>query len=218
VALREGVERVANALLVDSAQAQAVLAEKPNAVRAALGKDMVAYTSRYRIVEDRGERTALFTENPDFDTEYQVVVEVYVDVDRVEAQLVSAGLLAPAQPAKNLSGVRIEVRGLTEYAGYEAFRALLLDDLGASEVSVVEFARGRIRMIVATESNQSDLVTDMQAAAPASLEIVPLEVDDVLVLAVRWDSSAAPEADEVPVWRESGSKGPGSDGRAGGGQ
>ena len=42
---------------------------------AALGKNPLDYANRFRILEDRGERPALFTEIPGVSTEYVVLVE-----------------------------------------------------------------------------------------------------------------------------------------------
>ena len=60
-------------------------------LRSALGKDLLPYTRSYRILEDQGELPVLFNDVPGVETEYVVVVEVIVDLDRIAAALESAG-------------------------------------------------------------------------------------------------------------------------------
>ena len=93
-ALREAVNRTALALL-----AQLPVSEDGAGIELSgvLGADPLEYASRYQVIEDRGERPALFVTDPDAVSEYVVVVEVYLDLDRVRDRLRAAGLeLAPS--------------------------------------------------------------------------------------------------------------------------
>jgi hypothetical protein len=176
-ALWEGVSRVAADLLVDSAL-PAEAESGGNRIESALGRDMVSYTKSFRIVEDQGERPALFTEHPEAATEYVVVVEVEVEVDRVRDALVRAGLLEDAG-AGVLTGIELEVRGLTRYAGYQELMALLQSErVGAAAVHPREYEHGRAQMRVQAEWGASELLERLLAAAPPHLRITPLEVEE----------------------------------------
>ncbi len=204
-ALWEGVYRVAAGLLVDS------LLPDPNPVRSALGSDVTPYTRSFRILEDQGERPALFSDDPDAYTEYVVVVEVQVDVDRVKERLLAAGLLEPSGHSVELSRIRLEVRGLTQYRGYEELLALLLGEgVGARSVTPLEFRRGYTLLQVEAEYRASELLERLLASASAQLRITPLTLDDAaagdagegahrrhqsLTLEVSWSPPPSPEPD-----------------------
>jgi hypothetical protein len=207
-ALWEGVSRVAAELLVDS---DAIASEgSAKSIEKALGRDVVSYTKSFRIVEDQGERPALFTEHPDAATEYVVVVELEVDTDRVREALVAAGLLAEAGAAA-LKGIELDVRGLTDYAGYLALVALVQSDrVGAAAVDPREYERGRALLRVEAEWGASELLERLLAAAPPQLRITPVEVDEdrgtddvwaqapgrsTLVVEVEWTPPPDPDAD-----------------------
>lgn len=213
-ALWEGVSRVADDLLMDS-----ILPESPEGVdpvREALGSDMVPYTRSFRIVDDQGERPSLFTEHPDAATEYVVVVEVQVEAERVRERLVAAGLLETGGLTA-LKGIRVEVRDLTAYPGYEQFVALLKEDeVGAASVSPLEFDHGRAILQVEAEWGAAELLEKLLAAAPATLRIRPIDIDEVratgggaglegvrssrLILSVEWaPPSPDPAAETAPV-------------------
>jgi hypothetical protein len=213
-ALWEGVSRVADDLLMDT-----ILPESPeevDPVREALGSDMVIYTRSFRIVDDQGERPSLFTEHPDAATEYVVVVEVQVEAERVRERLVAAGLLEPSGLTA-LKGIRLEVRDLTAYPGYAQFIALLKEkDVGAVSVSPIELDHGRAVLQVEAEWGAGELLERLLAAAPATLRIRPVEIDDVratgcgggldtmrssrLTLSVKWTPPVAdPESAPAPV-------------------
>jgi hypothetical protein len=237
VALWEGVSRVAADLLMDSvvtepdpsdgvdpANSEGVDPSSASnteddggarKLRGALGKDMVTYTRSFRIVEDQGERPALFTDNPDAATEYVVVVAVEVDVDRVRDRLLETGLLVTGS-LEILTGILVEVRGLTQYRGYEELVELIAgDDVGAATVSPLEFERGRAVLHVEAEWGAGELLERMLGAAPSRLRITPISVDEpdleassgrqdvtgagqaMLVVSVAWTPPPPPEEDTV---------------------
>lgn len=218
-ALWEGVSRVAADLLVDSIVPDPE--DGPDPVRAALGDDTVPYTRSFRIIEDQGERPTLFTEHPDAATEYVVVVEVQVEVDRVRERLLAAGLLEQQGIQAPLTGIRLEIRGLTRYGGYEQLVALLTGDrVGAASISPLELAHGRMVLHVEAEWGAGELLERLLAAAPDTFRIEPLEVAEFepsgggwgldrgparLVVRVRWTPPEEPgdrsAAWHTPSWR-----------------
>ncbi len=140
-------------------------------IRQALGREMVSFTKSFRIVEDQGERPALFTDDPDVATEYVVLLEVQVETDRVRARMEAAGLLDPLA-ASELKGIQLEVLGLTHYLGYRA----LLDVLGSDTVSAEavfprNFSSGRVVLSVQGEWAAEELLDRLKAAAPGNLHI-----------------------------------------------
>jgi hypothetical protein len=218
-ALWEGVSRIAADLLVDSIVPETEDGSDP--VRAALGDDTVPYTRSFRIIEDQGERPTLFTEHPDAATEYVLVVEVQVEVDRVRERLLAAGLLEQQGIQAPLTGIRLEIRDLTRYGGYEQLVALLTGErVGAVSVSPLELSHGRMLLHVEAEWGAAELLERLLAAAPETFRIEPLEVADFeasgggwgldrgparLVVRVRWtppdETGDRSAASLTPSWR-----------------
>jgi hypothetical protein len=141
-----------------------------------LGKKMVPYTQRFRVIEDRGRKPALFAEDPDVSEEYVVIVEVQVDVERVRTKLIDAGLIRAGEIAAGSNEVRLEIEGLTAYPAYLAMRALLEGSMGSTGVYPVEMGRGRTILDVETEASAIEFLEKLLAGAPPELEIVPLHV------------------------------------------
>jgi hypothetical protein len=110
-------------------------------VEAALGKDMLPYTRSFRILKDTGEVPVLFADEPGIETEYVVVVEVIVDVDRVIGALERAGLVSASASSMSAEAVRLEVVGLTRHDAVTRTVDALREGLGATDVQVVEFRR-----------------------------------------------------------------------------
>jgi len=213
-ALREAVYRVAEELLVD-----AILLEDPDSdnddpegpdLSALLGRDMVTYTSRFKILEDRGIGPALFVEEPGIATEYVVVAEVEVEADKIRERLMRAGLLEPEAFAPRVGTVQLEVEGLSVYPALRDLQSLLVDKMGAQAAVPVRFERGRAILQVGTPLGGPDLVSQLERAAPDNLAVVPLSASGGEArIAVRWtppvDTSPAggalpPVESGVPDW------------------
>lgn len=143
---------------------------------AALGDDPSAFTSRYRIREDRGERPALFTDDPEVESEYVLVAEVHVDVERVRQRLAQAGLLVPSGDSRRYR-VRVVIEGVESYAAYMAVRTLL-EEQDVRSVLPLEMERGRAVLEVDGERPPDELMSGLLSAAPSNLRLVPLGVDD----------------------------------------
>ncbi|MAI25465.1 MAG: hypothetical protein CMN75_05485 [Spirochaeta sp.] len=147
-------------------------------VKEALGRNMVPYTRGFRILEDQGERPALFTQDPDAATEYVVVMEVQVEVARVRQRLEQTGLIA-SMPLDALTGIELELSGLDEYALYQAVLELLAGPgIEAASVTPEAFYSQHARIRVEGAWTASELNRLLQAAAPAELNLVTLEVQD----------------------------------------
>jgi hypothetical protein len=207
--LREGVMRVGEELLLDAEPPEGEGAEARD-VRAllddALEGDVVRYTSRFRILEDKGERPVMFapstpspTPQPDAPaatSEYVVVVEAHVDVERVRSRLVEAGLL---EGREELSPehvvVLVDLEGLDAWPAYAAVRDTLVQRVGAESVVPLGFERGRARLEVVSELAAPELLDRLLRSVPPELALEPLAAEsDSLRLRVTW--TPPPPAEE----------------------
>ncbi len=167
-ALAEAVRQVALELLPD------LDARESARVDEALGDDPLAYTTRYRIVEDRGERPALFSHAPGVRVEYVVVVETQVDPERIRRRLAARGLLvAPSGDARRYR-LRVVIEDLTSYSAYASLRRTLLEDVGVRAALPVELERGRAVLAVDADQGADDLLAALLKKAPPELRITPL--------------------------------------------
>jgi len=169
-AMAEAVRRVALQMLSDPDPAEVQVR-----LDAALGADPLVYISRFRTLEDRGERPALFSDDPEARTEYVVVVEVQVDADRVRAALARGGLLvAPAGEATRFR-VRLEAEGVEDFASYRALRETLIEGVGVRSALPIELERGRAILDVDSELAGAALLEALVQAAPPGLTLTPLQ-------------------------------------------
>jgi len=200
-ALREAVWSVAEELLVD-----AILIEDPEGqeegtrkeadLRAILGDDMVPYTARFKVLEDRGIGPALFVKSREASTEYVVVVEVEVETDRIRERLSQAGLLEPESFTPSVGTVYLQVDGLSFYPALSELRELLVEEVGARSVVPVRFDHGRALLAVSTPLAGPDLVSALERIAPEHLSVVPLAASGGEArIAVRW----TPPIEEAPA-------------------
>ncbi len=168
------------------------------ALAVALGKDPSEFATRYRIREDRGERPALFTDDPGVESEYVVLVEVHVDVDRVRERLMEAGLLLMPSGDSRRYRVRVVIEELEGYAAYRAVRTLL-EELGLRSVLPLEMERGRAVLEVDGDRSPNELMSSLLQAAPSNLRLEPLGIDaTTLTLRVRF--LGAPAAPDPGAW------------------
>jgi hypothetical protein len=196
-AVADAVHRVGLALLPEDGQpvADRTSGEPPADAEAlvagALGQDVFAYATRYRILEDRGVRPAMLSGHPDAKREYVVVVEVFVDAGRVADQLRAAGLLeAPA--GDDRVQVRLVAEGIRSYAAYAALRETLLGDLGVRSALPIELERGRAVLAIDGERAPEALLDDLVRGAPPGLRVVPLEAGgDTLSVLVEFGAPPA---------------------------
>ena len=175
-------------------------------LESALGRDTLPYTRSYRILEDQGELPVLFADAPGIETEYVVVVEVIVDVDRVNAALERAGLVATTEVAVMDEPVTIELVGLARYEALQAVLDALRDELGATRVQTLEFERERQVLSVEGPFDAEALLDRVARYRNPRLILEPLGVDPVsgrFRLMGRW----YPEPSPAETSRGSGSPG-----------
>lgn len=191
-ALLEAVSRVARDFLMEADPGDG---EEPD-LEAVLGKRMVPYTTRFRILEDLGERPAMFADGSRASREYVVEVEVFVDAERVEQRLVEAGLLQQDPAMGTFTRVELELRDLSGYGAYQAVRALLTEQLGARRALPRSFEKGTAVLdvdLAGEGASATSLAKRLVGAATPELAVRPLEVDrGRLVATVEW--VPAPEA------------------------
>ena len=222
-AVREAVWRVAEELLVDAilVQEEPTSLEMPDApagveeeepdLDAILGDDMVVYTARFKVIEDRGLGPALFSEAPDVVSEYVVVAEVVVETERIRERLTLSGLLEPEAAVAGLGTVELEIEGLLVYPALMELRELLVGGVGVERATPRVLERGRTVLAVETPLRGPELVAALERLAPLHLTLVALRAsDDSARIAVRWNppASAVPangapgEGDpaELPTW------------------
>jgi hypothetical protein len=144
-------------------------------VLAALGDRPIDYATRFRIIEDRGRRSRLLLADPGIESEYVVLVEVQVDVERVRARLEREGLLhtsgASAIPPRV---VRLEIEDLPSWRAYEALRTALLEHAGARAVRPVEFERGHAIVDLDSTRSPKQIYEGLRGALPPDLRVVPV--------------------------------------------
>lgn len=148
-------------------------------LRAGLGKDMLPYTRSYRILEDQGERPVLFDDAPGIDTEYVVVIEVIVDVDRVGRALEDAGLVVSADAENEQIDLTVELVGLSRYPALERVLAAFRGPLGATRVSMLEFERGRQLFEVEGPFDAESLAAKIADLREEGLDLAPVALDPV---------------------------------------
>ena len=191
VALRRALQGAVWRVAVEQLDAAGATTEDAT-LSAALGKDPLVYATRFRVLEDRGERPALFSDDPRVENEYVVLAEVYVDVDRVRERLSSAGLMR--LPSGETADIRTRVTlvDVQSWAEIQAVRTLL-GEIGAQSAIPVDLERGRTALAVESKLSPAALVRALIAAAPPELRLEPLKGGpDGLELRARFLDSAAP--------------------------
>lgn len=168
---------------LEAALAQAVLrvasdlggvSEQDPALQQILGNDPLGYVSRYRMLEDRGERRALLVDDPDVTMEYVVLVEAQVDEGRIRSRLTDAGILSPRERADTAS-VLVVLEDLHSYWALAAIREQLEADSRVRSVVPQEFEVGRVALAVETSRDPRDLLRQLSASPPAGVEVRLLE-------------------------------------------
>lgn len=164
-----------------------------------LGNDPLVYITRFRILEDRGERPALFVEDPEVETEYVVVTEVHVDVDRLRSRLSENGLLAMPSGESPRLLLEVTVEGVDRYDTFEIVREALIEAAGARSAMLIEARHGIGVFQVETEGRAPDLLNALLRLDRPGLRIAPLAAGERTVgIRVEWappePAEAEPEA------------------------
>jgi len=158
-------------------------------LESALGKDMLPYTRSYRILEDQGELPVLFSDAPGVETEYVVVVEVIVDVDRVNSALERAGLVSTLDAGAMDEAVILEVVGLARYGALAMVLDALRDQMGATRVQTLSFERERQVLSVEGPFGAESLSSRLAQYRNSNLILEPLggdPVSDKISVLGRW--------------------------------
>ena len=172
-ALLEAVARVARdeARTAGEPAAESLpLPTQPRGWMALLGGSPADYALEYRLLEDRGERRALLVADPDVETEYVVLAEVRVDVDRVRAGLRAAGVLPQAPTAVPGQTLRVVVQPLPSYAALLALREALAREPG-SRVVPERFEPGRAVLRMETHRSAAAVLGQLRARLPEGIEL-----------------------------------------------
>ena len=164
------------------------------ALDAALGTRPLDYLSRFRILEDRGQRAALFSEEAGVEAEYVVVVEALVDAERVLARLQRQGLPVLAESPNEVRRLRVELIDLDDYRALAAFQQTLSERLRITGAVPVEMQRGRAVLEVPAQRDAAWLLSQLKQAAGPELSIESVASDaEHLVLRLSLQAPAQPE-------------------------
>jgi hypothetical protein len=200
MALNEAVRRVALDLVpnMEPEEAAEFLPE-------VLGDEPFDYTTRFRIIEDQGERPALFIEDPEVEFEYVVVVEAHIDAGRVEKRLMDAGLLRADRGSALRRDLQLVVEDLESFAAYAALRKTLIEGVGVRSALPAEMERGRAVLVVNTAEEPRQLLEELLRAAPPELRITPLDAhEDTLTVRIALEALPAGPRPAAPRARSGG--------------
>lgn len=172
VALQRALQGAVWRVAIEQLDAAGTFVEDTTVVQA-LGSDPLVYATRFRIVEDRGERPSLFSNDPEIDTEYVVLAEVHVNIDRVRERLSGAGLMRLPSGDGGSFSTRVTLVDVTSWAELQAVRTLL-QEVGAESAVPVDLVRGRAVLAVRSSHSVTALVRALRAAAPPELRLEAL--------------------------------------------
>jgi len=142
-----------------------------------LGHEPLIYATGYKVVEDRGEGPALFGSDPDVETEYVVIVSVFVDRDRIRERLTRAGMsLIPAGQELQIPS-RLILENLGEYWVYAEIRRVLLEELKMHSAIPSEFTPGRGILELNAAQAPRDFLASLQRAVSDRMDLIPLAVE-----------------------------------------
>ena len=142
-----------------------------------LGDEPLEYLTRFQVVEDRGEGPALFGSTPDVETEYVVIVSVFVDRDRIRERLTRAGMLLIPVGQEPQIRSRLILENLGEYWVYAEIRRVLLEELKMRSAIPRAFAPGRGILELNAAQSPSEFLASLQRSVSDRMDLVPLSVE-----------------------------------------
>ena len=143
-----------------------------------LGDEPLDYATRFQVVEDRGEGPALFGSDANVETEYVVIVSVFVDRDRIRERLTRAGMSpAPAGQEPQIRS-RLILEDLGEYWVYAEIRRVLLEELKMRSAIPRAFAPGLGILELNAAQSPSEFLGSLQRSVSDRMDLVPLSVED----------------------------------------
>jgi len=172
-------------------------------LRQALGRDPFEFATRFQVVEDRGERPALFSMSSEVESEYVVVVRVSIDRDRIRERLTAAGVVLDRAGDSRRDQIRLALIGLEDYSAYEAIRTALTEDLGMRDALPVEVEPGRLILEMEADRSPSEFLGALRRALPPHLDLIPIVVNDyaatlqVVVLEPEASEPASPDSGRI---------------------
>jgi hypothetical protein len=137
-----------------------------------LGGSADDYALGYRVLEDRGERPALLLNDPKVKTEYEVLVEVHVDADRVARRLRAVGLLAAAPPSGAGHQLILVLEPLPSWGALMAIQSQLEATSGV-HATPQRFSAGQAALRLDAPGDPGALVDRLVAAPPPGLTLSP---------------------------------------------
>ena len=165
-----------------------------------LGDDPFAYVTRFRIVEDRGKRPAMFSTDKSAEFEYVVLAEVNLDLDAIRARMEKLGLAERGAPRGPARQVTLVVEGLSSYRPLALVSETLKRDRSVRSVVPVEFTPGRAVLAVDADEDASGLVAGLTQRAPEGLHVTLVEQGPVgATVRVEWQPPAPPPAVGKPA-------------------
>jgi hypothetical protein len=143
-----------------------------------LGNDPLVYATRFQVVEDRGEGPRLFGSDLDVDTEYVVIVSVFVDRDRIRERLTRAGILLTPPGQEPQIQSRLILENLGEYWVYAEIRRVLLEELKMRSVIPREMSPGRAVLELTASQSPREFLGLLRRSVADQMELVALSVED----------------------------------------
>ncbi len=142
-----------------------------------LGNEPLEYATRFQVVEDRGEGPALFGSDPNVETEYVVIVSVFVDRDRIRERLARAGIaLAPVGQEPRIPSLLI-LEDLGEYWVYAEIRRVVLEELKMHSAIPRQFTPGRAVLELSAAQSPREYLGSLQRSVSDRMNLVPLSVE-----------------------------------------
>jgi len=142
-----------------------------------LGDEPLDYLTRFQVVEDRGEGPALFGSTPNVETEYVVIVSVFVDRDRIRERLTRAGMLLIPVGQEPQIRSRLILENLGEYWVYAEIRRVLLEELKMRSAIPRQFAPGRGILELTAAQSPSEFLASLQRSVSDRMDLIPLSVE-----------------------------------------
>ncbi len=144
-------------------------------LRRALGDQPRGYTNRYRISEDRGLRERLFTggDDPDVSSEYVVVAQVDVDVERIRKALVKAGVIdLVVDVTVEIAGqLRLVILDPLNYRLLTDLQRVIEEEMEHSSALPLEFERGQAVLAVRSDLGPENFARSLIRRLPAELHV-----------------------------------------------
>lgn len=167
-ALQAGVHEAVLLVAVELAREAGARTDDRDALRRALGSDLLPYAVQYELVEDRGERPAQLVQEAGVDREYVVLVEAQVERERVREALIRSGVLG-APTELGVHSLWITIVGVDAWPTWERLRRALAARGGA--LHPVEFSRGIVIAELQTDESNEALVARLRRAVGGALDL-----------------------------------------------